>query len=402
MQFDDKEARTRSEIDGDRFGSGGSPDNSDHNWSEAGGPAPMLWSPRPGGSTEPTATSVQDDQRSAFHLDNGQESSTATSEQERGVVLVADKDRTIDDRGVGAQTATPRGRGVGSNADARGHARKASDVVHVLPRGGTHRPAFSLREHKTNEEDTSPIRASAAKALEQHGSNLGAHHGPSKGMLEPDGYVWEGAGPADNASENPTDEARSVSEAGETGNSEGHEQQTSRRRSSRVVTVSVKSKSNHEQLSDSPLDEGSGGLPQLQVWHAADTNNARDPVSPRRKHGIHSSEASPIMPGFAAAHSGTPSEEMTVGQDNGRTFSGVGSANGEGKQLARGQVRIGAEKEENTLSGIGPDSPVVAASRLGLEGDGFPDISEFDLDDISEIDAGGEWTASEGRESLSS
>lgn len=48
-------------------------------------------------------------------------------------------------------------------------------------------------------------------------------------------------------------------------------------------------------------------------------------------------------------------------------------------------------------------SPIASASRLGLEEEGLPDVSGFDLDDISEIDAGGEWGGVDGVEgSLSS
>ncbi|CBJ27361.1 similar to DAZ interacting protein 1-like isoform 1 [Ectocarpus siliculosus] len=59
----------------------------------------------------------------------------------------------------------------------------------------------------------------------------------------------------------------------------------------------------------------------------------------------------------------------------------------------------------NKLDVTVPASPslVTDAARLGLEGDEFPDLLDFDLDDISEIDAGGEWAGSAaGSGSLSS
>lgn len=58
--------------------------------------------------------------------------------------------------------------------------------------------------------------------------------------------------------------------------------------------------------------------------------------------------------------------------------------------------------DEDALPPAGATNTTVDASRLGLEGNDFPDASEFDVDDISEIDAGGEWGTGGEMGSLSS
>lgn len=63
---------------------------------------------------------------------------------------------------------------------------------------------------------------------------------------------------------------------------------------------------------------------------------------------------------------------------------------------ASSRVR-GGDQNVSASSAVAPLPVLTAdASRLGLEGDDFPDVAEFDLDDISEIDAGGEWAGSAG------
>lgn len=65
---------------------------------------------------------------------------------------------------------------------------------------------------------------------------------------------------------------------------------------------------------------------------------------------------------------------------------------------AKEEVRGGTPSSLTTSK-----APVADASRLGLgEENGFPDMSEFNLDDISDIDVGGEWGMAGGDGSLSS
>lgn len=101
----------------------------------------------------------------------------------------------------------------------------------------------------------------------------------------------------------------------------------------------------------------------------------------------------------------TYSEKVEVIKNSERTRSGeVTDDPPQGIGVSK-WARPDAKKDrDDTLSSLKiSKAPVADASRLGLgEEDGFPDMSEFNLDDISDIDVGGEWGVAGGDGSLSS
>lgn len=344
---------------------------------------------------------MPEDQGSAFHLDTGEENTTAQqSEQGRGVVFVAEQDRPIDARrAVGGDSIMPRWRGVNSNAKAGDQARMTDDVVQVRPRDGPNSTLLSLRDY-TRTEDALPIhgadiRKRPARTFEQRRSKNGADDvaSPSISMLASGGDEWAVAGPDDDAS-------NTVSKAGDTANDDEQAPTAEHLdRTPRVMTVSVKPKRNQQPTLASSQDQNSATSPQRQVWQTG--NNTNNNISDTGllsscNDGIDSNKASPTTPRFAAVRSGILAAERTADRHDGQPSSGDGGASVEGASLGTDSASSWAKETGTKNSASGPSSPVTAASRLGLEGNGFPDASEFNLDDISEIDAGGEWAGSDG------
>lgn len=366
---DKHQLRTRSSTgtEGPTFGS---PGDSNGHWPEAGGPPREFGSPRPRSrsNTQTFATPVAEDQGSAFRLDTGEENTASTTEQ-KGVVFT-DQNRTTSARRSDGETMMPRGRrGTSITAD-RDHVRMSDGVVvQVLP--------------------TESTPKSPAGKFEPQGSENGAHvvNGPDIGTFASDSGGWAGGDPDDNDKASRKLEAPWVSKVGGPSNSDEQAppigQRNSLDRTPRVVTVSVKPATNQRPASPSAPEENTPASPQRQGFRAGNTNNISSTDISRRNDGVDSGETSSASPGVAAEHGQIPSQSS-----NGH--SGKPSSEGSGASMAG--TSIGGKT--NLIPG--PSAPVAAASQLGLEGDRFPDVSEFDLDDISEIDAGGEWAGSEG------
>lgn len=158
---------------------------------------------------------------------------------------------------------------------------------------------------------------------------------------------------------------------------------SSSRRAARIVTVSVKpmnplrestsisphSTSTQKEKSDKSSSEGDDPILSTSKRPTAGHERAGR-GSGGKGEGLHTQ--------------GVTEEKIPQGDKN--THLGLGSGN-----------RLVADGEE------GQDFPPAAsAARLGLDQGGLPDVLDFSLDDISEIDAGGEWGADEAGGSLSS
>lgn len=399
LQSSNNGSRSNSDTEGRGFGSGVSPvtTTSGSRWSEAGGDAPRLGSPMRRSHTEAFADSVPEDQGSAFHFDTGEEDTATPIEQRR--TIVAEQDRATGLSEGGGQTMTPRRPTGNSNAPDRGIARVNDDaVVQVLPRdSATAAAGLPLRDHTRIEGD---------QILAQRGDT---RNGPSIGTFNSDSDEWAVAGPDDgDLPKSQEVEARSVSKVG--GTSSDHPvptvtgQRQSRDRTPRMVTVSVKPRRNQRPAASiSPQEESTSASPQRPGFLAGNTNNTGTAAGvPRRCDVIDSSEASPTTPGFTAVRGGIPSVERPITRDDELLSSGGDGTNVTGAALERLSTSSRAQEGNSTRLTPGPSAPVAAASQLGLEGEGFPDVSDFDLDDISEIDAGGEWAGSDGGASLSS
>lgn len=177
-------------------------------------------------------------------------------------------------------------------------------------------------------------------------------------------------------------------------------------RSPRVVTVAVKPKktrpaSGREGHSTSP--------PPSRPQHSRLEANDSDTALSVQANG--SGEASLVALDEEAMRresrrSGTfPEKKTTAGHSSERPAPLSGGVNVAGADTARLPRSGGTQLTKENLDVAAPASPslVTDAARLGLEGDEFPDVSDFDVDDISEIDAGGEWPGSAaGSGSLSS
>lgn len=404
FQFNNKE--TQSDAERPRFGSQASLGDKSSHWSEAGSPAPWLGSPSGGTSTP--GTSVPEDQESAFRLDTG-EKSAAVSAEEGG--NIAEQNRIIGFTGGGREAMKPRGwRETNSEAAGGGQARMmgGDDVVHELPRDDTAFTGARLSSRgfcqARREQDAFSIQGDAtAKSTKgtrgQRRSENGDHF---TGMFASDnGRLAVAAGPGNGSSESRTMEQNSASKGGQTGR-RGIGRRKALDRTPRVMTVSVKPKNNQPPSSTSPQEETSSALPQRQICQTGNTNAESDIDVSRQDDRVDGSEASLSTPSFVPRRNGIPSAERQAAGDNGQPSLEGGGANTESKYIERGPSSSGTKHEGTKNSASGLSGPVAAASQLGLEGDRFPDVSEFDLDDISEIDAYGEWVGSEGGASLSS
>ncbi|CAM9430697.1 unnamed protein product, partial [Hapterophycus canaliculatus] len=174
-------------------------------------------------------------------------------------------------------------------------------------------------------------------------------------------------------------------------------------RTPRLVTVTVKPKSQPPpSFTASPQEHDATTLPQhglprhhqhqqslsarMSRGESNKSNADNNSFSPRND-GRARESASPALPPDA-------NNEQTPLAGGGPTAS-----------VPRSMTRMpsgGSGERDAHVAGPITSAAVADASRLGLEGDGFPDLSDFDVDDISEIDAGGEWAGSEGAWSLSS
>ena len=383
-------SRSSTGIEDPAFGSPGDSTN-DRCWPEAGGSRRELRSPRSRSrsNSDTAATSVVEDQEgSAFHLDTGEGSDTFPAEQREKTVTVEKAQTTRTRRNDGEGT---------SDATDGGHARTRDDrgVVQALARDDT--------------------RKDPAGAVEHDGSEDGGHvvTGPAVGAFASDGDGWVEAD-RDEEKGAPFQsrqlEATPATTAGDAIRSSDEQppsrgrQRQSLDRTPRVVIVSVKPKRSQQPVSASASasasaqekDNTSASSPQRPGFRAGNTSSIiSDTDLFRGNDGVDSGEASPISPGFSAEPTQTspmPAEK----RKNVDFSSGGGGASTAGAFIGRVGVSSGARDGGPTSVIPGPSAPLAAASQLGLDGDGFPDVAEFDLDDISEIDAGGEWAGSEG------
>ena len=151
----------------------------------------------------------------------------------------------------------------------------------------------------------------------------------------------------------------------------------------RLVTVSVKPRGMRQQPSPD-----SAGLISPRVLGGEDSY-AASPGGGQASQGCAASGIHPLGQGGGRDAGEGNESHVTHGRHSSTTAGGFrdtrpGEAGREGRQ--------GPSTAESSFS----------PSRLGIEGEGHPDVLSFDLDDISEIDAGGEWAAGRGEGSLSS
>ncbi|CAB1104248.1 unnamed protein product [Ectocarpus sp. CCAP 1310/34] len=182
-------------------------------------------------------------------------------------------------------------------------------------------------------------------------------------------------------------------------------------RSPRVVTVAVKSKKTRPTSAGEGREGRSTSPPPPQPRHrrpeASDSDNAvSDQADGRGEASLVKQDAEAIRRENERRKTGTfPENKTTARHSSGRPTTLSGGEDVAGAATAWLPGSGGTKLKQENLDVTVPDSPslVTNAARLGLEGDEFPDVSDFDVDDISEIDAGGEWPASAaGSGSLSS
>ncbi|CAM9312270.1 unnamed protein product [Ectocarpus fasciculatus] len=177
-------------------------------------------------------------------------------------------------------------------------------------------------------------------------------------------------------------------------------------RSSRVVTVAVKPK----KIQPASAQEGHSTPPPPSQQQDRRLE-ASDSATALAVQADVSGEASLVALDAEAIRrersrrSGTfPEKNNTDEHSSERPTPSSGGVDVVGADTARLPANGGTNLTQEKIDVAVPAStPLVPdAARLGLEGDDFPDVSEFDVDDISEIDAGGEWGGSAGSGSLSS
>ncbi len=181
--------------------------------------------------------------------------------------------------------------------------------------------------------------------------------------------------------------------------------------SPRMVTVSAKPKNNEHQrpasVSSSKESNGEGPLPQQQWFRPGENSLPEGSTNPSPwGHGNGRRGDHTATPRSAVTRGGSdeaPGMRLWItsatGGDNG-TPSRAGGANISGLAVGKEHaMSVGARDGGTKVPARGHPA---LATKLGFEGDGFPDASEFDLDDISEIDVGGELVLSEGGASSSS
>lgn len=160
------------------------------------------------------------------------------------------------------------------------------------------------------------------------------------------------------------------------------ENDASGNRAPRLVTVSVKPRGIRQQSSP---DSAASNSPRVR----GEDSYASSPDGSQATQGSAASGAHPSGQGGGS----------DVGEGNeSRLTHGVHSSTRAGVSRYMRPGRAAGENRPSSSAAGSSFSP----SRLGIEGEGYPDALEFDLDDISEIDAGGEWAAEGGEGSLSS
>ncbi|CAN0049620.1 unnamed protein product, partial [Ectocarpus sp. 13 AM-2016] len=182
-------------------------------------------------------------------------------------------------------------------------------------------------------------------------------------------------------------------------------------RSPRVVTVAVKPKKTPPASAGEGREGHSTSPPPPQPRHRrSEANDSETALSVqadgRGEASMVRLDAEAIRCENERRKMGTFSEnKTTAGHSSERPTTLSGEVDVAGADTARLPRSGGTKLTKGNLDDTVPASPslVTDAARLGLEGDEFPDVSDFDLDDISEIDAGGEWRGSAaGSGSLSS
>lgn len=433
-------------------GSGFSLDNSSSShWSEAGGPAPRTESPRPHSPATATATAEE-----AFHGQAGETRSDRRVEFEvhtaaptaKGEGTGADRGRSNDAGGArnnnfegywcgdgvagddgdnrnksrhggrsdstGPDALVPRGgEGRGSDGPGGRQARMADGVAtaEVLSReDGTTGVPLSMRSPQEpsvlvgygtlDADQAAPV--AGRRDRERHSSKGGVFvAGPERtGASDAVGDEWARAGSDGLGSRTPISgsgervEGSSESEEGELSAAGG--QQALAGTPPRLVMVSVKpSKSDKTapaSASPPPLEQSSPASPQQQFRRGG--NDGNDAGFPSRDDATKKSFSS-AMPRVA-----NDARHEEDGR-RGKTAAAGDTAVGGDDDYPSGKTVVGANGRasggnRSTSATPAASSVIVDASRLGLEGDEFPDVSEFDLDGISEIDAGGEWAGSVG------
>lgn len=168
---------------------------------------------------------------------------------------------------------------------------------------------------------------------------------------------------------------------------------TSGSRAPRLVTVSVKPR--RQQQSSSPESTAFNSPRFRREDSEADSKADSKAVAPG---------GGPASQNCAASGTLHPVDRgggRNAGEESGaRLTRGVHSSPMPGVSSGRRLGEAGGEHRRNSSAAAGSSS--FSPSQLGIEGEGYPDALEFDLDDISEIDAGGEWEAEEEEGSSSS
>lgn len=168
-------------------------------------------------------------------------------------------------------------------------------------------------------------------------------------------------------------------------------------RTPRVVTVKVKPRRQTREMLTSPTFTEGHTSACLQ-----DKTDANALCSGAQKGYVASSgaglsgecqllvmEATPSANNVFLASSRTDRTSVTLGRGN-WDGSRDDASNGDGINNTAAKIKVDERVSMET-------SPVKTASQLGLEEEGLPNsVVEFDLDDISEIDIGGEWVATGG------
>ncbi|CAM9229269.1 unnamed protein product [Ectocarpus sp. 4 AP-2014] len=182
-------------------------------------------------------------------------------------------------------------------------------------------------------------------------------------------------------------------------------------RSPRMVTVAVKPKKTPPASAGEGREGHNTSLPPPQSQHRRLEANDSDTALSVQADG--SGEASLVRQDAEAIRrenerrkTGTfPENKTTAGHTSEKPTPLSGGVDVARADTARLPGNGGTKLTKENLDVTVPASPslVTDAARLGLDGDEFPDVSDFDVDDISEIDDGGEWPGSAaGSGSLSS
>ncbi|CAM9466621.1 unnamed protein product [Ectocarpus sp. 12 AP-2014] len=182
-------------------------------------------------------------------------------------------------------------------------------------------------------------------------------------------------------------------------------------RSPRVVTVAVKPKKTPPASGGEGRERHTTSPPPPQPQHRRlEANDSDTALCVQADGGGEASlvrqDAEAIRRENERRKTGTfPENKTTAGHSSERPTALSGGVDVAGADTARLPGSGGTKLTNENLDVTIPASAslVTDAARLGLEGDEFPDVSDFDVDDISEIDAGGEWAGSAaGSGSLSS